>query len=144
MRLFIFPNWFLNLFPDQNPKDVASSFVLAFCNREIENLKSLTTKNGMENLKNNEIQIGDLEGFGAPVFSRSNENTAQVFYKCIDNQERDVKIKVSLERVLMGFFAGKKDKWLVSSIAYYNSLVDNKTHQLDNGKKYVHRIYSAD
>lgn len=143
MRLFIFPDWFLNLFPSQNPKDVASSFVLAFCNREIENLEGLTTKDGMENLKNNEIQIGGLVGFGAPVFSSSNENTAQVFYECIDDQERDVKIKVSLERVLKGSFAGKKDKWLVSSIAYYNSLVDNKTHQLDNGKEYVNQIYSA-
>ncbi|HEY0057020.1 MAG TPA: hypothetical protein VGB63_16845 [Pedobacter sp.] len=132
MRLFILPDWFLNLFPYQNPKDVASSFLLAFCNREIENLKSLTTKNGMKNIKNSEIQVGDLEGFGTPVFCSSNENTAHVFYECIDHQERDVKIKVSLERVLMGFFGGKKDKWLVSSVAYYNSLEDyNKTYQLN-------------
>ena len=142
MRLFIFSDWFLDLFPSQNPKDVASSFVLAFCNSEIEKLKGLTTKDGMENLKNNEIQIGCLVGFGTPVFYSSNENTAQVFYECIDNQERDVKIKISLERGLRGSFAGKKDKWLVSSVAYYNSLVDNKTHQLNNGNEYVHEIYS--
>jgi hypothetical protein len=143
MRLFIFPDWFLNLFPAQDPKDVASSFLMAFCNHEIENLKGLTTKDGMENLRNNEIQIGDLEGFGTPVFSRSNENSAHVFYECIDDQERDVKIKISLERVSRGSFAGKKDKWLVSSIAYYNSLEDDTTYQLDNGKEYVHQIYST-